>query len=219
MHLRLRSISPETTEALGAAMAEVLPVPWVVALDGDLGSGKTTFVRGMARGLGLVAAEIASPTYVLCTRHDGEDVSLAHLDAYRVEHETALESVGFDEMLRERSLGTVIEWASKIDGALPTERVEVRLAHRGPTDRAIEIFDRRNDGQGRARLLDALVTLFGAVEVAPAASQCPSCGKDESSPDHRPFCSARCRLADLGKWLNGTYVFSRPLHADEELSD
>jgi hypothetical protein len=87
-------------------------------------------------------------------------------------------------MLRERSLGTVIEWASKIDGALPTERVEVRLAHRGPTDRAIEIFDRRNDGQGRARLLDALVTLFGAVEVAPAASQCPSCGKDESSPDH-----------------------------------
>ena len=46
MHHRLRSNSPETTEALGAAMAEVLPVPWVVALDGDLGSGKTTFVRG-----------------------------------------------------------------------------------------------------------------------------------------------------------------------------
>lgn len=209
------------TERLGETLALVAKAPLILAIDGELGAGKTQLVRGFARGMGLDAGEISSPTFVISSRHEGA-IDLVHMDAYRIESIPELESIGFQEILQEDSLMIAIEWASRIFDALPEERLEVRIAHRSETTRAIEIIDRRSDVNERQRMSEALSDLFDATEVVSREdAACPSCGGSLGSEDQdaKPFCSTRCRLVDLGNWLGGGYTISRPMLADEELSD
>ena len=161
MAVRLETSSPEETEALGTAIGRCLHLPWVVALDGELGTGKTRLVHGLAKGLGLHDAAISSSSFVLAVRHDGPTGSLAHLDAYRLEGVHALESIGFEEMLQDPSLGLAIEWASRIESALPRERLDVRLEHVGETTRAFEIDDHRSDEKERERLRESVTPFLG----------------------------------------------------------
>ena len=141
--IRLRSDSPEDTERVGEGIASIEPAPILIAIEGELGAGKTRLVRGLARGLGIDVDDVSSPTFILCCRHDGQNVSLAHLDAYRMTGTQELDTIGFDEMLEEEHLVMAVEWATRIDDAIPSERIEIRLAHRADTERAIEVLLRQ----------------------------------------------------------------------------
>ncbi len=118
---------PAATEALGAALGAHLGPGTTVALLGDLGAGKTTFVRGLARGLRVLDPDgVASPTYLLVVEHDGP-VPMLHMDAYLREKLAAFLADGGLDYLAERAGVTVVEWADRIADLLPSDRVEVEL--------------------------------------------------------------------------------------------
>ncbi len=130
----VESRSLEQTYALGAAVAALCGPGDVVALSGELGAGKTQFVRGMARGLGIDERRVSSPTFVIAHEYESADGSrvLVHLDAYRLEGRDDLVSLGFaDDEGGDLRVGAVmaIEWASRVAGALPVDRLEVTLEH------------------------------------------------------------------------------------------
>jgi|HubBroStandDraft_1064217.scaffolds.fasta_scaffold364449_2 tRNA threonylcarbamoyladenosine biosynthesis protein TsaE len=136
------SKSPKETESIAAELARELRGGECVALYGDLGAGKTQFVRGLARGLGANPRRVSSPTFVLLNVYSGKKLKLFHLDAYRVTGEEDFEGIGFGEMLDQGAI-VVVEWAERIEKILPSERVEVRIKNPGRNDeRRIEIIER-----------------------------------------------------------------------------
>lgn len=110
--------SAEETESIGVELAQCFPPNHVLALHGDLGAGKTTFVRGLARAWKIDEA-ITSPTYNLYTIYDGIR-QLVHLDAYRLETPNALDSLMIEDFLRPPWC-LAIEWAEKVTDQLPYE--------------------------------------------------------------------------------------------------
>lgn len=214
--LRLESDSPERTEAVASAVAANLADGDAVLLEGDLGAGKTCFVRGLARGLGIDEAMVSSPSFVIAQRYPGGSRSLLHVDAYRVEGPPSLAGIDLEEMCREPGTVAAIEWPEKLGPLAPTRVLRVRLRSLGESARTIEIEDARGDGSRAARLAEALETLFAARAIEAAEPRCPICGEPRRDEAERPFCSRRCRLADLDRWLSGRYVVSRPLEPDEE---
>ncbi len=103
--------APEETEAAGEELGRRLRKGDLVLLKGELGAGKTTFVRGMARGAGSSAA-VASPTFQLVRIYPGR-LQLAHVDLYRIEHSTDLADVGIDELADAGAV--VVEWGDRIE--------------------------------------------------------------------------------------------------------
>jgi tRNA threonylcarbamoyladenosine biosynthesis protein TsaE len=128
--------SPETTEALGAELAERLRPGDVVALEGELGTGKTCFVRGVARGLG-VEGPVASPTFTLMHVYQGR-MPIYHLDAWMKERGEAFLEDGGAEWLTADGVA-LVEWAERVEDWLPPERFEVRIEHRGEGKRGLEL--------------------------------------------------------------------------------
>jgi tRNA threonylcarbamoyladenosine biosynthesis protein TsaE len=214
--LRLESESPERTEAIAAAVAACLREGDAVLLEGDLGAGKTCFVRGIAQGLGLESSAVSSPSFVIAQRYASPRRSLLHVDAYRVEGAASLAGIDLLEMLEEPGTVAAIEWPAKLGPLVPERAVAVRLRAADESRRTIEIEDRRGDASSSARLADALTSLFGARVVERAEPRCPICASLLTAESPRPFCSRRCRLADLERWFSGRYVVSRPLEPDEE---
>jgi len=104
--------SPEATEAVGERLAGLLPENCTIALQGDLGSGKTTLVRGIARGLGITA-NVTSPTYTIYTIYTGNR-QLLHMDAYRLSNAHDLDSLTISEFLEEPWM-MVVEWPDHIE--------------------------------------------------------------------------------------------------------
>jgi tRNA threonylcarbamoyladenosine biosynthesis protein TsaE len=141
---------PRETESLGAELAAGLRDGDVVLVQGELGSGKTTLVRGAARALG-VADPVTSPTYSIGHRYRALEVTVSHLDLHRVaglEHE--------DPALLADYLGpgriAFVEWPPETDGELSSACLRVRLSHRGGDRRRIEVGDEPGDGgQGERR--------------------------------------------------------------------
>jgi tRNA threonylcarbamoyladenosine biosynthesis protein TsaE len=123
--VEIESSSPEETEGVGAAIASELEVGDVVTVAGELGSGKTTFVRGAARALGVEAA-ITSPTYTIGHRYDGR-VPVSHLDLYRFEGVSAAEWGDLEPYFDDAVV--FVEWPEAAGEALPPPRVAVRLRH------------------------------------------------------------------------------------------
>ena len=123
---RLLSRSAEATEGGGGALGRLLLPDSVVALDGDLGAGKTTFVRGLARGLGLEEG-VSSPTYVLMQAHEGGRLPLYHFDAWMEGREKALFLDGGDHWLRAGGVA-VVEWAERVEPWLPSEGLLLRFS-------------------------------------------------------------------------------------------
>ena len=116
------------TERLGEQLAATLRPGDFVALDGDLGAGKTTFVRGLARGLGIDPGCVTSPTFVTMQSYAYAGGALVHVDAWRIENLQLLESLGWDELLTARDSIVIVEWASRIESALPAARLHIRLS-------------------------------------------------------------------------------------------
>lgn len=131
------SHSVAQTEAAAAALAKSLRGGACIALRGDLGAGKTQFVRGLVRGLGGNAHRVSSPTFVLLNVYAGR-LTVYHLDAYRVGGADDFESIGFAELLGQGGV-VVVEWAERVARLLPPDCINVRITALGETERRIEI--------------------------------------------------------------------------------
>jgi len=121
---KLTTRDAAATEAVGEALGGQLRPGDLVVLTGDLGAGKTTFVKGLARGLG-VKETVTSPTFTIVQQYDGR-VPVAHVDVYRLERIQELYDFGFEELLEHHVV--VVEWGEAIARVLPADRVHVRLA-------------------------------------------------------------------------------------------
>ena len=117
--------SAAETQALAAAFAATLPPDTTLALHGDLGVGKTTFVQGLARGLGIVAP-VTSPTFNLYSVHRGPRLTLVHLDAYRLDHPRQIEDLLLEDFLISPWC-LAIEWPEKIAAWLPPAALHLDL--------------------------------------------------------------------------------------------
>ena len=126
--------SADETERVGERLGRRLVPGDVVALSGELGTGKTCFMRGLARGLGVTQG-VSSPTFVIVNQYTGR-MPVFHIDAYRTESLTELLDIGFDEYVSGDSV-TVIEWADKLEPLLPPGAIRVRISGLGDEPRMI----------------------------------------------------------------------------------
>jgi tRNA threonylcarbamoyladenosine biosynthesis protein TsaE len=127
------------TAALGAALAKLLPDGTTVALCGTLGAGKTRLVQSIAEAAGIDRRNVVSPTFVLIQEHHGRR-TIYHIDAYRIRDEDEFQSLGPEEYLYDNDGLTLIEWADRVEGCLPAERVEIHVEVTGPESRRFEII-------------------------------------------------------------------------------
>jgi tRNA threonylcarbamoyladenosine biosynthesis protein TsaE len=128
--------SEEETISLGEQIARELPRKAVVLLIGNLGAGKTTLAKGIAHGLGAVAAEeVSSPTFTLIHEY-GERVY--HVDLYRLDTAAEVATLGLDEIF-DREAVVLIEWGERFPELMPADRIEIRLETEGEDGRRIEI--------------------------------------------------------------------------------
>jgi len=129
--------SEQETFALAAELAGTLAPGTFVLLYGDLGAGKTAFVRGLAAGLGANPDDVSSPTFVIMQHYKGR-TPLTHVDLYRLESAAAVDDLGLEELVSGGVLA--IEWAERLP-RVPDGRVEVRIEDAGGNDRRITIRD------------------------------------------------------------------------------
>ena len=132
------SHSQKETEQFAASLASKLKKNAVLAFSGDLGAGKTCFVRGLANGLGFTGT-VNSPTFSLVNEYLGGRLPLYHFDMYRIETWDDLETTGFFEYLNEDGI-LAVEWSENIENALPenTIRIEIQPIHENA--RKITVF-------------------------------------------------------------------------------
>jgi tRNA threonylcarbamoyladenosine biosynthesis protein TsaE len=133
----LVSGSVAETERLGYMMGNGVQGGEVFALYGEVGTGKTALIRGLAAGLGAAPRNVSSPTFVLIHEYQGR-LPLAHVDLYRLESAESLPHLGLDEYFDGQTV-VAIEWAERAMNELPLDRAELRFAHRSETERTIII--------------------------------------------------------------------------------
>lgn len=147
--------SAEESVALGRALAKWAPAGLVIDLRGELGAGKTQFVRGLAAGL-QCSSTVRSPTFTIAHRYDGR-IPLFHLDVYRIEDPEEVLLQGWDEMCNEGVVA--VEWGSKIEEIMDPDRLVVEIEHQGETLRLFrfetggtlssEIVEKLSNEEGR----------------------------------------------------------------------
>ena len=123
-------------EALGSRIARALPTGGFVALYGDLGAGKTVLCRGAGRALGL--DHLSSPTFTIVQEYPTVP-PLFHFDAYRLADEDELYAMGFEDYL-DRSGLILMEWADRVTGALPRERLDIEIVGSGADERMVRLL-------------------------------------------------------------------------------
>ena len=131
-------MSVTDTERIAGDLARRLAPGACIGLEGELGSGKTQFVRGMVTALGGDPRGVSSPTFVIMNIYDTPTMKVHHLDAYRLHGAGELESLGFDELLTQGGI-VVVEWASRVADAMPGGAVSVHVDTTGETSRTITI--------------------------------------------------------------------------------
>lgn len=141
MATSLVSDSPEATTAAGERLGARLGPGDVVGLTGELGAGKTCFVQGLVRGLG-VATPATSPTFVLVNEYRGR-LPVHHVDVYRTQSLTELLDLGLEELLAGGGI-TVVEWADRCEPLLPPRMIRVHIEGVGEEPRRITITEGRD---------------------------------------------------------------------------
>jgi tRNA threonylcarbamoyladenosine biosynthesis protein TsaE len=134
--LSLVSSGEEETAAAGSRLARALEPGAVVLLYGQLGAGKTAFVRGLARGVGAAAEDVSSPTFTLIQEYRGGRATLFHVDLYRLEPRE-VDDLGLEELIASDGI-VAIEWAERWRGR-PDDAIEVRIEDRGGDTREISV--------------------------------------------------------------------------------
>jgi tRNA threonylcarbamoyladenosine biosynthesis protein TsaE len=130
--------SEDETAAVGRDLAATLSAGDVLLLHGDLGAGKTAFVRGLAEGLGVPRDEVSSPTFTLIQEYRGGRLTLFHVDLYRIEDPREFDELGLDEIAEDGVLA--VEWAERLP-APPPHAVRISIEHAGEAQRRISIAD------------------------------------------------------------------------------
>jgi tRNA threonylcarbamoyladenosine biosynthesis protein TsaE len=128
-------------ELLGQSVLQGGNGPLIVALDGDLGAGKTTFIKGLARGLGI-RKNITSPTFLMVRRYDiprsrSNFKNFYHVDAYRMSSARDLETTGLIDALHDKRNIIAVEWADRIKKNLPQKVIRIAIAHQKENERRI----------------------------------------------------------------------------------
>ncbi|MEP7310089.1 MAG: tRNA (adenosine(37)-N6)-threonylcarbamoyltransferase complex ATPase subunit type 1 TsaE [Acidobacteriota bacterium] len=132
--------SEDETARVGFELAPLLPSASVLLLFGDLGAGKTAFVRGMAEALGIDRDQVSSPTFTLVQEYRGGRLPLFHADLYRLDDPREIDDLGLDEIAAAGVLA--IEWAEKMPRP-PDNAIRVSLEHTGDNERTITIETQR----------------------------------------------------------------------------
>lgn len=131
-----QSNSEEQTREIAAAFAATLHAGAILLLQGDLGAGKTAFVRGLAEGLGIKADEVTSPTFTLVHEYRGGRLPLIHVDLYRLDR-ADLDEIGLDQDLASEGI-VAIEWPERLSRAITGAR-SIQISDRGADQREITI--------------------------------------------------------------------------------
>ncbi len=147
--------SAEETRALATRIGALLRPGDVVVLDGELGTGKTVFAKGIAVALGITEP-VVSPTFTVVREYDAP-LPLVHVDVYRLDHLQELHDLGFDDLVGSDAV-TLVEWGDHVSALLPADRLGVRLEPGdGDDDRVVTIDAAGVSWVGRRDALDAVV--------------------------------------------------------------
>ncbi len=137
----IKVLNEQDTRKLGIKLGRLLSMGDVLALIGDLGTGKTSFTKGLGQGMGI-REDITSPTFTLVQEYDGP-LPLYHFDVYRIDHIRQMEDIPYDEYFYGDGV-CVIEWAEIIKEILPEERLDIHISYLGDEEREI-CFRPRNE--------------------------------------------------------------------------
>jgi len=138
--------SAEETIALGRSLVSDLAPPKLVLLRGDLGAGKTTLVKGIAKGFEAAEEEnVTSPTFTLIHEYRGPRVNIYHIDLYRIDTPRQLETLGLDDLFAGNSV-LLLEWGEKFQRFVRERDVEIQIERAGETERRIRITTQGNHG-------------------------------------------------------------------------
>ena len=168
--LSVTTRSPEETRIVGSALGAQLRPADVVSLAGELGSGKTTFVQGVAGGLG-VARRVTSPTFTIVHEYQGRH-RIVHVDVYRLESIQEVLDLGFEDLLDTDAI-VVVEWGQAVAALLPPGHLEVRIRRPpDPGDDSLRIVSFQPHAAAWTHKLDAMRTTAEAVldATSPGAS-------------------------------------------------
>ena len=124
--MRIITNSASETRAVGKRLARLLRGKEILCLFGQLGSGKTTLVKGLAMGLGVKEAQVTSPSFILMRRYEGR-LPLYHFDLYRIKNPREICSIGYEEFIFNGGV-SVIEWADRMEGLLPDSYLRIEFA-------------------------------------------------------------------------------------------
>lgn len=126
------------TEKLGEKFAQKIKQGGTILLYGNLGAGKTTFVKGLAKGLGI-KRRIISPTFIIVRNY--QEKNFYHVDLYRIERKTYLKNLGIEEILKDNKNIIAVEWAEKLKDIVPQKKTEIYFTYLNDQKRKIEIKD------------------------------------------------------------------------------
>jgi|BioPla2DNA2_1021312.scaffolds.fasta_scaffold04994_2 tRNA threonylcarbamoyladenosine biosynthesis protein TsaE len=141
MSVEINVKNEKETDILGRVLAKALPDGTVVALLGVLGAGKTRLVQAISVALGVSKDEIGSPTFVLIREYQGKERSVYHFDAYRLRDSDEFLELGADEYFDSEGL-SFVEWADRVEDAMPYDYLEILVLPIGPTARRFVITSR-----------------------------------------------------------------------------
>ncbi len=145
------SKSAEETKAFGKRLAGNLKGGDIICFFGDLGSGKTTFIKGLAEGLKINQKKVNSPTFVLMNVYEGR-LTLFHFDLYRLEDIQGINSIGCDEFFYGNGV-SVVEWADRLGEFLPKDYLRIEMKHKTLEERAIRLIGK---GQRYQSLIETI---------------------------------------------------------------
>ena len=123
--IKIITKTPQELEYLGSRIAQLVSPGDFLALDGDLGAGKTLFTQGLAQGLG-VTEDISSPTFTIIHEYESGRMPLYHMDVYRLKHPEEMYDLGYEEYFYGEGI-TVVEWAQMIEMLLPDEYLGIEI--------------------------------------------------------------------------------------------
>jgi tRNA threonylcarbamoyladenosine biosynthesis protein TsaE len=135
--LLIHTSSPEETEKIGEIIGREISPPFLLALFGELGSGKTTFLRGVARALGV--PKIRSPSFIMVGEYEGR-FRIYHIDLYRLDSAEELIPLGLLDIIFDKNSIVFIEWAERALNLLPGERIDIRISIVNELKRKIEFI-------------------------------------------------------------------------------
>ena len=136
-NIQLESTSAKKTIDIGKSLGKHLLPGSIICLTGELGAGKTWFIKGLAEGLGIKSKEIHSPTFIIIREHKGR-IPLYHIDLYRIGFIDDIRDIGMEEIMYGNGV-TAIEWAERISDVLPDERIDISLRWIDEKSRQIDI--------------------------------------------------------------------------------